>query len=218
MDLSEKFAKGWGRRKEGTPLSAKIRDAVRRPSPLKPRLSYAIKRIEMQIQRLDRASDRFSGRDKSLFTRVVTATSKHDLARANVLANELAEIRKRKQMLLNSRLALEQIVLRFSTISELGDVVTTLAPAVGVLRNVRKGMVGVFPEAERELGSIGTLLSGIMTEADCTTGSTIDFQEVGEGAQEILTEAATAAEQKVQAKFPELPTSLPRFEKEQKLG
>ena len=96
--MSAKFAKGWRRRKDRVPISTQIKDAVRHPSPLKPQLKRALTRIEQQIQRLDQESDRFSGRDKSLFTKVVNATSKHDLARANVLANELAEIRKRKQI------------------------------------------------------------------------------------------------------------------------
>jgi division protein CdvB (Snf7/Vps24/ESCRT-III family) len=59
-------------------------------------LDFAVRRIELQIQRLDNASDRFSERDKSIFVRIVEAYSKHDMPRANVFANELAEIRKWK--------------------------------------------------------------------------------------------------------------------------
>jgi division protein CdvB (Snf7/Vps24/ESCRT-III family) len=52
------------------------------------------RRIKLQAQKLDKASDRFSERDKSIFTRIVNAYQKHDMPRANVFANELAEIRK----------------------------------------------------------------------------------------------------------------------------
>jgi len=209
--MSEKFAKRWGEGIDDTPITSKIKEAVRPPGPLKPRLDYATKRIEMQIQRLDKATDRFSERDKSIFARIVDAYSKHDMARANVFANELAEIRKMEKMIIHARLALEQIVLRLSTVSELGDVVSTLAPAVGVLRTVRNGMATVFPEAERELGNIGNLLSGIIMDAGQTTGLNIDFQSASEDAQKILTEAATVAEQKVKEKFPELPAGIPTF-------
>ena len=209
--MSEKFAKRWEKGIDEAPLATKIKESVRPPGPLKPRLDYATKRIEMQIQRLDRATDRFSERDKSIFARIVDAYSKHDMARANVFANELAEIRKMEKMIIHARLALEQIVLRLSTVSELGDVVSTLAPAVGVLRTVRNGMATVFPEAERELGNIGNLLSGIIMDAGQTTGFNIDFQTANEDAQKILTEAATVAEQKVKEKFPELPAGMPTF-------
>jgi len=206
--LSEKFAKKWEVR-DNTPLTARVKEAVHPPGPLKPRLDFAVRGIELQIQRLDKASDRFSERDKSIFARIVEAYSKHDMPRANVFANELAEIRKMEKMIMHARLALEQIVLRLKTVSELGDVVATLAPAVSVLRSVRNGMSTVFPEAERELGQIGNLLSGIIIDAGQSTGLTINFENANEDAQKILNEAATVAEQKIKDKFPELPAGLP---------
>ncbi|MFB0514651.1 MAG: hypothetical protein ACETVQ_03645, partial [Candidatus Bathyarchaeia archaeon] len=112
-------------------------------------------------------------------------------------------------MIMHARLALEQIVLRLRTVSELGDVVSTLSPTVGVLRSVRTGMVGVLPEAERELGQIGNLLSEIIVDAGQSTGLNINFEAANENAQEILNEAATVAEQKVKEKFPELPVEVP---------
>jgi len=210
--VSEKFARKWGEGKDGTPLTTKIKEAIRSPRPLRPRLDYAIKRIQIQIERLDKATTRFSARDESIFARVVDAYSKHDMARANVFANELAAMRRMEKTIIHSRLALEQIVLRLSTVSELGDVVSTLAPAVGVMRGVRNGMSAVFPEAERELGSIGNLLNGIMVDAGQSTGVTIDFQTASEDAQTILSEAATVAEHKVKEKFPELPTGMLAFD------
>lgn len=206
--MSEKFAKKWEDKQDQTPITSKLKEAVRPPGPLKPRLDFAVRRIELQVQRLDKASERFSERDKSIFARIVDAYSKHDTPRANVFANELAEIRKMEKMIMHARLALEQIVLRLSTVSELGDVVTTLAPAVSVLRSVRTGMASIFPEAERELGSIGNLLNGIIIDAGQSTGLTINFESANEDAQKILTEASTVAEQKIKDKFPELPAGL----------
>jgi len=207
--LSEKFAKRWEDRQDQTPITSKLKEAVRPPGPLKPRLDFAVRRIELQVQRLDKANERFSERDKSVFARIVDAYSKHDMPRANVFANELAEIRKMEKMIMHARLALEQIVLRLRTVSELGDVVTTLTPAVSVLRSVRTGMASIFPEAERELGSIGNLLNGIIIDAGQSTGLTINFESANEDAQKILNEAATVAEQKIKEKFPELPAGLP---------
>jgi len=210
--LSEKFAKRWEERELGAPFATRVKETVRPPGPLKPRLDFAIRRIELQIQRLEQATDRFSERDKSIFARIVEAYTKHDMPRANVFANELAEIRKMERMIMHARLALEQIVLRLKTVSELGDVVSTLAPAVGVLRGVRSGMAGIFPEAEKELGQIGTLLSGIIIDAGQSTGLTINFETANEDAQKILNEAATVAEQRIKEKFPDLPAGIPAVE------
>ncbi len=207
--MSERFAKKWEERRDEQNFTERVKEAVRPPGPLKPRLDMAVRRIELQVQKLDQAGERFSQRDKSIFARIVDAYTKHDTARANVFANELAEIRKMEKMIMHARLALEQITLRLRTVSELGDVVSTLGPAVGVLRAVKSGMANIFPEAERELGQIGNLLSGIIVDAGQSTGTTINFETANEDAQKILTEAAAVAEQKVKEKFPELPAGIP---------
>ena len=207
--MSERFSKKWETKRDDAPFGNRIRDAVKPPGPLKPRLDFAVRRIELQIQKLDQATDRFGQRDKTIFARIVDAYTKHDSSRANVFANELAEIRKMERLIINARLALEQIVLRLRTVSELGDVVSTLGPAVGVLRSVKAGLVSVFPEAESELGEIGNMLSGIMMEAGSGSGMTLNFDNVNEDAGKILNEAATVAEQRIKDKFPELPPGMP---------
>ncbi|NIO38360.1 hypothetical protein GTO27_11770 [Candidatus Bathyarchaeota archaeon] len=207
--MSEKFSKRWEDSQRDQPITERIKAAVKPPGPLKPRLDVAVRRLELQIQKLDQANDRFSKRDESIFKRIVDAYSKHDMARANVFANELAEIRKMEQMIMHARLALEQIVLRLRTVSELGDVVSRLGPAIGVLRAVKAGMANVFPEAERELGQISDILSGVVMEAGQTSGFSMNFETTNEDAQKILTEAAAVAEQKIKDKFPELPAGIP---------
>jgi division protein CdvB (Snf7/Vps24/ESCRT-III family) len=209
INLSERFSKKWESKRDDKPFTSRLQEAVKPPGPLKPRLDFATRRIELQIQKLDQATDRFGQRDKTIFARIVDAYTKHDTSRANVFANELAEIRKMERLIINARLALEQIVLRLRTVSELGDVVSTLGPAVGVLRSVRAGLVSVFPEAESELGEIGNMLSGIMMEAGSGSGMTLNFDSVNEDAGKILNEAATVAEQRIKDKFPELPPGMP---------
>lgn len=209
INLSERFSKKWESKRDDQPFTRRLQEAVKPPGPLKPRLDFATRRIELQIQKLDQATDRFGQRDKTIFARIVDAYTKHDTSRANVFANELAEIRKMERLIINARLALEQIVLRLRTVSELGDVVSTLGPAVGVLRSVRAGLVSVFPEAESELGEIGNMLSGIMMEAGSGSGMTLNFDSVNEDAGKILNEAATVAEQRIKDKFPELPPGMP---------
>jgi division protein CdvB (Snf7/Vps24/ESCRT-III family) len=214
--MSERFAKKWEAKRDDEPMKTKLIEAVRPPPPLKPRLDFAVRRIELQVQKLDQATDRFSQRDKAIFARIVDAYAKHDSSRANVFANELAEVRKMSKLIMNAKLALEQITLRLRTVSELGDVVSTLGPAVGVLRSVRAGLVSVFPEAENELGEIGNMLSGIMIEAGQGSGMTLNFDTVNEDASKILAEAATVAEQKVKDKFPDLPPGMPSVPQSEK--
>ena len=208
--MSDRFAKKWGESKEYSPsLSTKVKETVKPQGPLKPRLDFAVRRIEGQVQRLDQAGSRFSERDKHLFSRIIESYSKHDIPHANVFANELAEMRKMERMIMHAKLALEQIVLRLKTVSDLGDVVSTLGPAVSVLQGVRSGMSGILPEAESELGQIGTMLSGIIVDSGQSSDLTINLGAANEDAQKILAEAATVAEEKIKDTLPELPAGLP---------
>ena len=203
--MSEHFAKKWEPKKEGTSFISSVNQTIKPQQPLKPRLDMAIKKLDLQINRLDQANERFTQKDGLLFKKLVDAYQQHDMSHANIYATELAEIRKMGKLIMNARLALDQVSLRIKTVSELGDVVAMLGPCIGVLRSVNAGMGGVLPAAENELGAIGDLLSGLMFEAGTSSGMSLNFNSVNEDASKILSEAAVVAEQKVNANFPDLP-------------
>ena len=206
--MSERFAKKWESKKEKTSFTDSLKGSISPAPALKPRLDYAIKRLEIQLASMDRASERFNQKDKVLFSKLVDAYTKHDTAHANIYANELAEVRKMAKLTMNARLALDQVMLRLRTCTEFGDLVANLAPAIGVLRSVGSCIPGVIPEAESELGEIGNMLSGIMFDAGSGSGMTMNFNNVNEDTAKILAEAAAVAEQKVTANFPELPSGF----------
>jgi division protein CdvB (Snf7/Vps24/ESCRT-III family) len=207
--MSERFAKKWETKPQGESLSTQIKNTIQAPPPLKPALESATRKLDMQINKLDQANERFTVKDKALFAKLVDAYTKHDQAHANIYATELAEIRKMSKLIMNARLALDQVALRIRTVSELGDVVSALGPCIGVLRSVSSGLGGVLPEAEGELGDIGNMLSGLMFEAGSSSGMSLNFDSVNEDASKILSEAATVAEQRVSANFPDLPPGMP---------
>ncbi len=207
-NMSERFAKKWESRRDETSFVDTIRSTVNPPPPLKPRMDHAIRRLDLQINKLDQANERFSQKDRALFGKIVDAYAKHDAAHANIYANELAEVRKMEKLVMNARLALDQVQLRLRTVTEFGDIVSTLGPVIGVLRSVNVGLVGVIPEAENELGDISNMLSGLMFDAGQSSGFSLNFNSVNEDTAKILDEAATVAEQKISANFPDLPPGL----------
>ena len=206
--MSERFAKKWESNKDQVSFTDSIRTAVTPQQPLKPQMDFAVRRLTMQVSKLDQASERFSQKDKALFAKLVDAYAKHDTAHANIYANELAEVRKMAKLVMNAKLALDQVTLRIQTCTEFGDLVANLGPAISVLRTVGSCMGGVMPEAENELGEIGNMLSGLMFDAGLNTGATMNFDNVNEDAAKILNEAACVAEQKVSQNFPDLPAGV----------
>jgi division protein CdvB (Snf7/Vps24/ESCRT-III family) len=206
--MSENFAKKWETKREESFTNA-IRETIQPQTPLKPRLDFAVRKLDLQINKLDQANERFTQKDRTLFAKLVDAYTKHDSAHANIYATELAELRKMTKIIMNARLALDQVSLRIKTVSELGDVIVTLGPCIGVLRSISVGLCSVLPEAEGELGDIGNMLSGLMFDAGTSSGMSLNFNSVNEDAEKILAEAATVAEQRVNANFPDLPPGMP---------
>jgi division protein CdvB (Snf7/Vps24/ESCRT-III family) len=206
--VSERFAKKWESKREESSFTNSIREAVRPPAPLKSRLDNAIRRLELQIHKLDQSSERFTQKDRALFTKIVDSYAKHDTAHANVYANELAEVRRMERLVMNAKLALDQVLLRLRTVTEFGDLVSTLGPCISVLRFINVGLCGVLPEAENELGDISNMLSGLMFDCGTSSGMSLNFNNVNEDASKILAEAATVAEQRINANLPELPPGL----------
>jgi division protein CdvB (Snf7/Vps24/ESCRT-III family) len=198
------FAKKWSAG-ETPGFGKRVREAVRPSGPLKPRIEQAVRHIQIQISKLEATANRLKERDTTLFNKVVSSIQKHDMQHASIYANELAEVRKMYKMVNQAKVALEQIVLRLNTATELGDIVVTLAPAMTVIRTVKAGLVQVMPEAEREISEISSLLSSILVDAGQLGGLTLNFEAANEDAERILMEASAIAEQKMKDKFPELP-------------
>jgi len=204
--LVDGFTGKWKDKQQPSFLS-KIKNTGKPSVGLKKQITTVLQRIEVQKQKLNNALNRFEKRDATLFQRTVKAIAERDTMRANVLAGELAEIRKVEKMLMHASLALESVSLRLNTVSELGDVVTVLAPAAGVLNNIQDGMSGIFPEAGRELENIGTLLTDIVSTTHNDTGMPVNIETAGFEAEKILQEVETAAENKLKDQLLEIAPS-----------
>jgi division protein CdvB (Snf7/Vps24/ESCRT-III family) len=211
--LVDRFIDRWKEKDKQSSFVSKIKDLSKPSQGLKQQINTVIQRIEVQKNKLNNACKRFEKRDSTLFKRTVKALSERDTMRANVLAGELAEMRKVEKMLTHAELALESVSLRLNTVSELGDIVTVIAPAAGVLNNIRSGMSGVFPEAGRELENIGTLLTDIVSSTNQDTGMKVNIGTASLEAEKILEEAETAAERKLKEQLPEISTAVSTQEK-----
>ena len=202
--MPRNFVHRWKKKETQTSLTERIKNVTNPPSNLKQQITEVSRQIDIQVHKLDNACRRFEKRDAALFKRVIRALSQRDTDRANILASELAEIRKVEKMLMHAKLALESIVMRLNTVSELGDVVMVIAPAANVLNNIRAGMSGVFPEANRELENIGGLLNEIVSSTTQTSGLPVNVDAANAEAEKILEEAERAAEERIKQQLPDV--------------
>src|SRR5687768_8436093 len=193
---------------QGESVGHKLLEGIKPQAPLKPRIEEAQKKLHMQIARLDAIASRMQEKDKLIFKRVVLAMQSHDSSHAKVLSGELSQIRKMNKMVTSAKLALEQIQLRLNTMTELGDVVITLSPAMSVIKGIQGGLSSMMPHADQSFGQISDLLGNIMSG----TGQ-IPSPEISSGALslddeavKIIEEATAVVEENTRDKFPDLPT------------
>lgn len=210
------FSTKWQRKDEGPGIVDRLRGSVRTPVPLKTQIEQANRQIRLLISQLDGAVNRIKQRDSTIFKNVVASLAKHDMQHATVYANELSEVRKMGKMVTQAQLAMEQISLRLGTITDLGEIANTLAPAVSVIKNMKEGLRMAIPEADREISEISGLLSSVLVDASTTGGISLNFDAANEDAQKVLEEASAVAEQRMKESFPEIPAGV--FSEEEREG
>ena len=202
--------KKWNNNAQSESIRDKLREVTQSQTPLKPRIEEAQRKLQIQISKLDAISSKMQEKDKVIFNRIVNAMQNHDSHYAKVLSGELSQIRRTNKMVNSAKLAFEQIQLRLNTMTELGDVVVTLSPAMSVIKGIQSGLKTMLPEADQSFGQISDLLGGIMagssqmastSEALRAGTSTISLDEE---AVDILQEATTIVEESTRGKFPDL--------------
>jgi division protein CdvB (Snf7/Vps24/ESCRT-III family) len=206
ITMSSKFEKGW-KTQEKEPFAKQVRETVRGPPPMRPEIQKATQQLTGEINRLDQAMNRLKQRENSIFKKTVTAVQAHDQESSKAYSNELAEVRKMEKIVTQSKIALEQITTRLQTVTDIGDFAATIAPAIGVIKNVRATLGEAMPDAQGALGEIGAQLTSIMGDVGQITGTTFYQAENSEEANKILAEASAIAEKRMSESLPEVPSS-----------
>jgi division protein CdvB (Snf7/Vps24/ESCRT-III family) len=192
-------------------------DQVSSPSPksggpIKPRLDAVQKKIQAQIARLEELYSALKSKDEDAFRKLVASIKESNTQYSTVLSADLARARQMSRVVFLSRVALEKLAAKLSSVTDFGDLVIVLSPAMAVVKNLRSSLTPQVPEMEVELGIISELLSGILVDAGQVGGYTINFETANEEAVRLIDEASLVVEQKMKEEFPgipDLPTIVP---------
>jgi division protein CdvB (Snf7/Vps24/ESCRT-III family) len=167
-------------------ISEKFNDLIKPKGPLKPRVQTAIKKLSLQISKLDNMLTKLQERDGKLFQRIVEKVTK---------------------ILSNARIALERIELRLTTTNDIGDTVMTIMPTMGLMKNLKSSLGKIMPGAEQEIGQMADMLGGFMTESFAGDGAFGIDESTNMESDKILQEAAAVAENSAGDMFPSVPAS-----------
>lgn len=173
--------------------------------PLRPRLEAVQKRIEAHVAKLDSLQSELRVKDDETFRKLMASIRESNAQYSTVLSAELARARQVSRIVSTARVALEKIHGRLSSVSDFGDLVIVLSPAMAVVKSVRSSLTPCVPEMEGELGIVSELLSGILVDAGQVGGYTINFETANEQAARLVEEAAASVEHKMKEEFPGIP-------------
>lgn len=198
----------WSKKKEVQAPPVQPVQAV----PMRERVTEIITRLRVQSEKLNRTTQRLQSRAKELFDQCVRAQSEKDGARANMYANEIAELRKMNRVILRGQHSLERVVIRLETVKEFGDVMNVLGPAVNIVQQIQGELTGVVPEVAGGLAKVDEMLDSLLVEAGTVTGESVDIAVHDEEARKVLQEASEIAAQRMKTSFPELPDAYKHLE------
>ena len=134
-------------------------------------------------------------------------------------ANELAEVRKLLELLSQTQIAIERIILRLETIKELSTIMVDLKPALSALKNVTTNLVNIMPDVATELDKVNNSIQETLTVTKFSSEPPIVKPMKTAGGQEILKEVNMVLEERLSEQLPEPPASgvLPEAEQPERL-
>lgn len=186
-----------------------VKNFFRSPPPLKDVIFKTIGKLKFQHIKLEQVTARLHERDRVLFGKCVAAVKGKNRERAIICANELAEVRKLLNMLVQTQLALERVILRLETIRELSDIMVDLVPALRTLKSVTERLVRVMPEMAWELEKVNDSISETLAITSISPPQPVTPFEVKTPAgEEILKEASAFLEERLIEKLPEPPAPI----------
>ena len=193
----------------GESLSQRVMGRVRPDEPLKNKIEFAQRKLQSQISKLEGINIKLQRKHDSIFEKIVNAQKSHNNGYAKAYANELAQVRKMKNMVSGAKLSMEQVQLRLSTVSELGDVVVTLSPAMSLIKGLSSSLSGIMPEANASMNDLSTILGDVLSGSAVNDAGIMDAGTTENAdTMAILEEAHSVIEGQTKVTIPEVPESL----------
>jgi division protein CdvB (Snf7/Vps24/ESCRT-III family) len=193
----------------GESLSQKVMGKVRPDEPLKNKIEFAQRKLQIQITKLEGINIKLQRKHDGIFEKIVNAQKSNKNGYAKAYALELAQLRKMKNMVSGAKLSMEQVQLRLSTVSELGDVVVTLSPAMSLIKGLSSSLSGIMPEANASMQDLSSILGDVLNGSSVNGNGMMDTGiSDNPDTMAILEEAHSVIEGQTKVTIPEIPDNL----------
>jgi division protein CdvB (Snf7/Vps24/ESCRT-III family) len=166
--------------------------------------------VNNQLTKLKMLDRKFTTMDKNLRYQIAANIKSGNNERAKAIANELANIRHVQKTTQNTSLALEVLVIRFSTINEFAAILETINPTIETIKGIQKDISTAVPNANEVLSQMTTITSDLLINSNIKSepntvilSSTVDKEAIS-----VLNQVEGILEDEAKAKLPEVPNTI----------
>lgn len=161
-----------------------------------------------QLGRLRLLDRRFASMEAHFLEQIAGNIKTGNNTRAKIIATELSNVRKIRRTTQHTNLALEALVIRFSTINEFASILDTIDPTIEMIRGIQSELTKAIPAANQVLSDVSTVTTDVLVNSNIRAEARISTP-MDADALLILNEIEGALESEAKAKLPEVPTGMP---------
>ena len=161
-----------------------------------------------QLGRLNMLDKKFALTEAYYLEQITSNIRSGNNPRAKILATELSNVRRLRRTTKHTGIALEAIVIRFSTIHEFAMILDTIDPTVEMIKGIQSELSKAIPAASQALSDVSTVTSDVLISANIKADARISTP-VDADALSILNEIEGVLEDEAKAKLPEVPSGIP---------
>jgi len=167
-----------------------------------------------QLTRLKMLDKKFGSMEVYYLQQITSNIKSGNNVRAKILATELSNVRRLRRTTQHTGLALEAIVIRFSTINEFAMILDTIDPTIEMIKGIHTELSKAIPAASEALSEVSTVTTDVLLNANIKADARISTP-VDADALSILNEIEGVLEDEAKAKLPEVPANIPTQKQEE---
>ena len=164
--------------------------------------------VNSQLSRLRILDKKFAAMDKDFRYKIAQSIKSGNNSRAKALANELSNIRRVRNTTQNVSLAIEVVVIRFSTINEFAMVMDTINPTIELIKEIQRDISTVVPSASGMISEVNSITSDVLVNSNLKLDINKIPTPIDADAISILNEVENMLEDEAKVRLPEIPTSI----------
>jgi division protein CdvB (Snf7/Vps24/ESCRT-III family) len=164
--------------------------------------------VNSQLSRLRMLDKKFAAMDKDFRHQIALNIKSGNNSRAKALANELSNVRRVQRTTQNVSLALEVVVIRFSTINEFAVVMETINPTVELIKDIQRDISNVVPSANGIVSEVSSITSDVLVNSNLELDIGKVPTSMDSEAISILNEVEGLLEDEARGRLPEIPATI----------